>query len=228
MKYIVIGLGNFGSVISEELTLIGDEVVGVDNDPSHINNIKDKVATVISLDATKPDMINMLPLKDVDAVVVAIGDDFGASVKVVSLLKKNGVQNIFARAIDDVHKAVLESLGVDNILTPEQDAAAIFAESRKFGNTVNSHKIVTDLYLIKVTVSAKFNNTKLSDMKIEKNYNIKILSVIRPQNKTNIFGTIIKDNMLTLTIDDSLLLLENDILVMYGYGKDLKPFLKIF
>ena len=43
-------------------------------------------------------------------VVVAIGENFGASVRVVALLKQKKVPRIFARAIDAVHKAVLEAL----------------------------------------------------------------------------------------------------------------------
>ena len=38
--------------------------------------------------------------------------DLGASVRVVSLLKKNKVKHIYARAIDDVHKTVLEAFSL--------------------------------------------------------------------------------------------------------------------
>lgn len=31
MKYIIIGLGNYGGVLAEELSVLGHEVIGVDN-----------------------------------------------------------------------------------------------------------------------------------------------------------------------------------------------------
>lgn len=39
-------------------------------------------------------------LNSVDIVIVAIGENFGASVRVVALLKQKKVAHIYARAID--------------------------------------------------------------------------------------------------------------------------------
>ena len=52
---------------------------------------------------------------------------FGASIRVVALLKQKKVPRIFARAIDAVHKAVLEAFELERILTPEEDAARSLA-----------------------------------------------------------------------------------------------------
>ena len=46
------------------------------------------MAASFVLDATDEMALSVLPLKSVDAVIVAIGDNFGASVRIVSLLKK--------------------------------------------------------------------------------------------------------------------------------------------
>lgn len=108
MKYIVIGLGNYGGKLAEELTVLGHEVIGVDVREHYVDHLKDKIATAFVLDATDEIALSVLPLKSVDVVIVAIGEDLGASVRVVSLLKKNKVKHIYARAIDDVHKTVLE------------------------------------------------------------------------------------------------------------------------
>ena len=101
MKYIVIGLGNYGGILAEELTVLGHEVIGVDVKEHHVERLKDKIATAFVLDATDEMALSVLPLKSVDVVIVAIGEDLGASVRVVSLLKKNKVKHIYARALDD-------------------------------------------------------------------------------------------------------------------------------
>ena len=51
-------------------------------------------------------------------MVVAIGQNLGASVRVVALLKKLGVQHIYARAIDYVHKNILQAFDIDKIIIP--------------------------------------------------------------------------------------------------------------
>ncbi|MEG2121600.1 MAG: NAD-binding protein, partial [Rikenellaceae bacterium] len=88
MKYVVIGLGNFGSVLAEELSMLGHEVVGADLDANNVDKIKDKIATVFKVDATDSQSILSLPLKGADVVIVTVGENFGASVKIVALLKK--------------------------------------------------------------------------------------------------------------------------------------------
>ena len=102
MKYIIIGLGNYGGVLADELSVLGHEVIGVDTNEHRVDVLKDKIATSFIIDATDEQSLSVLPLKDVDVVIVAIGENFGASVRVVALLKKKGVKHIYARAVDDV------------------------------------------------------------------------------------------------------------------------------
>ncbi|MDO4181255.1 MAG: NAD-binding protein, partial [Bacteroidales bacterium] len=123
MKYIIIGLGNYGGMLAEELSALGHEVIGVDTNEHHVEMLKDKIATSFIIDATDEQSLSVLPLKGVDVVIVAIGENLGASVRVVALLKQKGVKHIYARAVDEVHRSVLEAFNLDNILTPEKDAA---------------------------------------------------------------------------------------------------------
>lgn len=109
MKYLIIGLGHYGATLATELAAMGHEVVGVDGNGLHVDSVKDRMAASFVLDATDEMALSVLPLKSVDAVIVAIGDNFGASVRIVSLLKKLKVKRIYARAVDEVHKAVLEA-----------------------------------------------------------------------------------------------------------------------
>ena len=120
MKYLIIGLGHYGATLATELAAMGHEVVGVDGNGLHVDSVKDRMAASFVLDATDEMALSVLPLKSVDAVIVAIGDNFGASVRIVSLLKKLKVKRIYARAVDEVHKGVLEAFSIDRILTPEQ------------------------------------------------------------------------------------------------------------
>ena len=88
MKYIIIGLGNYGHVLAEELSALGHEIIGADISESRVDSIKDKVATAFVIDATDEQSLSVLPLNSVDIVIVAIGENFGASIRVVALLKQ--------------------------------------------------------------------------------------------------------------------------------------------
>ena len=64
------------------------------------------MAVSFVIDATDEMALQVLPLKTVDVVIVAIGENFGASIRVVSLLRKYQVKHIYARAVDDVTRPV--------------------------------------------------------------------------------------------------------------------------
>lgn len=78
MKYLIIGLGNYGEVLAQELTALGHEVIGVDSHELQAERLKNKLATTYVLDATDEMALSVLPLNNVDVVVVAIGENFGA------------------------------------------------------------------------------------------------------------------------------------------------------
>ena len=149
MKYIIIGLGNYGHVLAEELSTLGHEVIGADLDEGRVDSIKDKIATAFVIDATDEQSLSVLPLNSVDMVIVAIGENFGASIRVVAMLKQKQVKHIYARAIDGVHKAVLEAFGLEKILTPEEDAARSLVQLLDFGTKMETFRVDSEYYVVK-------------------------------------------------------------------------------
>lgn len=79
MKYIVLGLGHFGRSLGVHLTELGHEVIGADRNLSIVEQLKDKITHTVCLDTTDREAVSSLPLKDAHAVIVAIGEDEGAS-----------------------------------------------------------------------------------------------------------------------------------------------------
>ena len=53
MKYLVIGLGNFGKTLAEELTEQGNDVIGIDLNEHRIEEVKNRIAVAYILDATE-------------------------------------------------------------------------------------------------------------------------------------------------------------------------------
>lgn len=115
MKCIIIGLGTYGRVLADEMSALGHEVIAADSDASRVERVKDICDAAFQIDACDELALGVLPLKKVDVVIVAIGSNLGASVRVVALLKKLGVKNIYARANDYVHKSILQAFDIEKI-----------------------------------------------------------------------------------------------------------------
>lgn len=153
MRYLIIGLGIYGSNLARDLVDMGHEVIGADVKENVVQSLKDVLTTVYHVDSTEPTALSALPFKNVDLVLVTIGENFGASVKTVALLKQYGAPHIYARAIDPLHQAILEGFKVDRILLPEQHAASDLAREMMLGTDVVTMDVADGVFVVKFTVS---------------------------------------------------------------------------
>lgn len=128
MKYLVIGLGNFGRTLAETLTDKGHDVIGVDNNEHCVEEIKNRIAVAYIMDATERAALQALPLDEIDCAVVAIGQSMDYSLRAVAALKELSVKRVYARALDKTHKSILGAMNIQKIFMPESYAARIFAD----------------------------------------------------------------------------------------------------
>lgn len=188
MRYLIIGLGIYGSNLAIDLTNMGAEVVGADIRPSNVEAIKEYVSTAYIVDGTDETSLGVLPLKNIDIAIVAIGENFGASIKTVAILKKHGVKCIYARAIDQLHQSILEGLNVQRILKPEQRAASDLVSELGLGTSVKSMKVDDDSYVMRFDVPEFLTGTSYSKLIQDGLCGLRIIAATRPKQKTNILG----------------------------------------
>ena len=226
MKYIIIGLGNYGGVLAEELSMLGNEVIGVDMNSHHVELVKDKIAASFIMDATEEEALSALPLREVDVVIVAIGENLGASVRTIAILKKMGVKRIMARAVDEVHKMILEAFGLDRILTPEKEAARTLVRLLDLQVNVESFPVTETHYVAKFRLPVCFVGMKLKDLTFEKEFDLKIISLVRGKKAVNAIGVSVMEHRVANEFTENMILDENDELVCYGSYKDFMEFWK--
>ena len=188
MRYLIIGLGIYGSNLAIDLTNMGHEVIGADKDPSLVESIKDYISTAYIIDSTDEMALSVLPLKTVDLVIVAIGENFGASIRTVAILKKLEVKHIYARAIDKLHESILEGFNLDRIITPEQRAANDLVNEITLGNDTTAMRVDEDNLIATFPVPAILVGLNYSTLQLEKDYGLKLLCASRPTSRRNLIG----------------------------------------
>lgn len=224
MRYLIIGLGIFGENPALDLTALGNEVIGADRNQARVDDIKDSISTVYHIDSTEESSLSVLPLKNVDIVVVAIGENFGASVRTVALLRKAGVKHIFARATDSIHQAILEGFHVDRILMPEQSAAQDLTREMEIGPDTCAMPADDERLALRLSTPAYFFGMKYSEMKLSENYGLTLVAVARPGEATNILG--ISHSELRPVENPEAICTEGDVITVFGYRKAIRGFLK--
>lgn len=216
MRYLIIGLGIYGSNLAKDLTAMGHEVIGADRSPSIVDSIKEYISTAYIVDSTDEAGLAALPLKGVDLVIVAIGENFGASIKTVALLKKYGVKHIYARAADDLHQSILEGLKIDRIITPEQRAARDLSMEMALGHDAEVMAVAPDYYALRFVVPDMYVGTLYSKLQLEKEYDLRLIAACRPSLKRNLIGISV-EHLDPLNLAQADLRVESgDLLLCYG------------
>lgn len=188
MRYLIIGLGIYGSNLAVDLTNLGNEVIGADRSASIVESIKDYIGAAYILDATDRSALAALPLKNVDTVIVAIGENFGASIRTVALLKELGVEHIYARAIDQLHESILQGFHIDRILTPEQRAAADLTHELEYGPDAASLAIGGGDRIIRFKLPDKYVGVPYGDIAAFGERGASIIAVSRAVQQVNAIG----------------------------------------
>ncbi len=225
MKYIVIGLGNFGLSLAEKLTKLGNEVIGIDNSMTKVEAVKEKISHAICMDATDEYTMNGLPFKDTDVVIIAIGEDTGANIMATAMVKKLHPHRIISRAISTIHETILEAMDVQTIIHPEEETAERWARKLSLKGMVESFELSINYSIVEIAIPDALVGKTILEVGFRHNYNLVCVSIIKKVADTNFFGKTKRINQIQGVVDTETVLQSADILVIYGENNDIKKFI---
>lgn len=188
MRYLILGLGIYGSNLAVDLTEMGHEVIGVDNRQGNVDALRDSISSVYRIDVTDETALSMLPINNVDLVIVTIGENFGASIKVVAMLKRMQVKHIYARAIDTLHESILQGFNIDRIITPEQRAARDLSYEMALGSRAISMKVDDENIVLRANAPSALQGLRYADIDFMKSYKLQLISVAKAYKTKNAIG----------------------------------------
>ncbi|MFM9951326.1 MAG: potassium channel family protein [Saprospiraceae bacterium] len=222
MKAIIFGLGNFGRSLAIKLTNLRHEVIGVDSQIDTVEDLKDHLTIAICLDSTDERAVSSLPLRDVDVAIVAIGENEGASILTTALLKKLKTKHIIGRAISPLHQTVLESMGVSEIIHPEEDSAERLAMKLNLHKMIDSFDLPGDYSIVEITVPDHFVGKSIAEIQPRQHYQVNIITVIRNISKVNMIGAKHEVSEVIGVPEADMVFKEKDILVIFGANDDIQ------
>ncbi|MBQ7857118.1 MAG: TrkA family potassium uptake protein [Oscillospiraceae bacterium] len=183
--YIIVGLGRFGSQLARELCRLGCEVLVVDIDADLVAQIADDVTHAVVGDGQDKDVLRALGIRDFDCGIVAIGDDLAASVLVTMNLKELGVPYVICKAYDETHRRVLQKLGADSVVIPEQEHASRMARSLSSHNVLDYIELSEEYGIIETPAPRDWSGKSLKDLNVRAKLGVNILA-IRRSGKINV------------------------------------------
>ncbi|WP_047154260.1 potassium channel family protein [Aneurinibacillus tyrosinisolvens] len=210
-SFAVIGLGRFGSSVTEHLHTMGYEVMAIDENEERVQENSSISTYAVQADTTDEDALREIGIRNFDVVVVAIGVDIQASILTTLILKELGVKRIVAKAQNQRHGQVLYKVGADKVVFPERDMGLRVAHNLVSQNVLDFVELAEDYSIAEVAASEKMQGKNLIELDIRARYGVNVMA-IKSGNDFNIAPN----------PEDTVQ--EGDIFVVIGHNTDLKRF----
>jgi trk system potassium uptake protein len=178
-KFAVIGLGRFGAAMATTLISLGQDVLGIDSDPDHVQHLSDVVPHLLILNASDPKALQEAGVGEVDVAVISIGTNIEASLLIVMAVKEMGVKHIVAKSTTEVHGRILERLGVDRVIYPEREAATRMAHSLVVPNVIDYISLSNDFSIIEIPAPAMFIGKSLRSIDLRAKHGLTLIAIKR-------------------------------------------------
>jgi len=176
-KFMVIGLGNFGAEVVKSLFKMGNEVVAVDRDSDKVQPVRDFSSRAVIADAEDKDFLLNVGAKEMDAVVISMGDDVSQSIITTLLLREIGVQHIIAKANDQYHGKALKKIGAGRVIYPEQDMAIKLARQLNSPSMLDSLDLTEEYMMTELLAPLEFVGSSLEELDLRKQYDIFVVAI---------------------------------------------------
>ena len=190
--FAVIGCGQFGGSVVSELARQGADVIAIDRNEDVIKKYVNIATHTIVLDSTDEESLRSIGIRNVDHVIIGIGQDIQGSILTALLLKEIGVNKVTVKVVNDYHKKVILKIGVDNVIQPEKDTGKRLAH-QMLSDRILDYIVLADNYsIIEILAVGPVIDHTLIELNIPTRFRINITaikrqnSIIVPQANTSI------------------------------------------
>lgn len=185
---LLIGVNRFGSLLANQFSKHGHEIMAIDKNEDRVNAILPVVTDAQIGDSTNEVFLRSLGVNNYDVCIVTIGGDFQSSLETTSLLKELGGKMVVSRADRDVQAKFLLRNGADEVIIPEKQIAQWAAIRYGSEHVLDYLKLDDDHAIYEVPVPKDWIGKSIAKMDVRKKFGINILGV-KENGKMNLSVT---------------------------------------
>ncbi|MCA9108824.1 MAG: TrkA family potassium uptake protein [Planctomycetaceae bacterium] len=220
-KIAVIGLGRFGIALARKLGESGVQVIAIDRAQQPVSEIKDHVDIAVRLDSTDRNALLSQDIDNVDVCVVAIGENFEASLLTTALVKQLGVPRIICRAQTALHAEIFRQIGAHQVVQPEQEAGAHTARRLANPRLADVIPLSADFSLVEFEAPREFHGQSVRNIGLRQKYNVNLVVLKRIVPADTIDGETSERRTEIRVPGPDDMIEPNDILVLVGKNEAL-------
>jgi trk system potassium uptake protein TrkA len=205
-RFVVVGLGNFGSSVAESLYSQRHEVIAIDMNEDSVDRVAPFVSRAAVGDARNIHNLERLGVRGADAAVVSTGDDITATMALHDL----GIRDVYVKVISRDHARVMERMGVSETIFPERESAMSLGKRMSGSGLLNYVSIGTGFSIQEMGVPSSWTGMTLRALALRQNFGITVVAI----------HDVLSDKM-SFASDPDTVLKESDALIVAGNDDDL-------
>ncbi|MCA9035659.1 MAG: TrkA family potassium uptake protein [Planctomycetaceae bacterium] len=209
-RFVVVGLGNFGSSVAESLFAQRHEVIAIDMHGDAVDRISPFVSRAAVGDGKNLQTLERIGAKGADAAVISTGDDITASILTTMAMHDMGIRDVYVKVISRDHARVMERLKVTETIFPERESALSLGKRISGSGLLNYVNLGTGFSIQEMGVPEAWTGKTLRELELRQKFNITVVAV----------HDILTDKMSASTNPDARLK-ESDTLLVAGNDEDL-------
>ncbi len=209
-RFIVVGLGNFGSSVAESLFSQRHEVIAVDVNGDAVDRISPYVTRAAVGDGKNLRTLERIGAKKADAGVISTGDDITASILTTMALHDLGVRDVYVKVISADHARVMERLGVTETVFPERESALSLGKRMAGVGLLNYVNLGPGFSIQEMGVPQEWTGKTLRELSLRQKYGVTVVAI----------HDVLTDQM-NVTSDPDAVLKDSDALLVAGKDDDL-------
>ena len=177
-QFLVAGLGLFGTSVALTLQQMGYEVYTLDSEESLVQDLSTQLNYVVCGDASDKKTLQSLPLEDIDVAVVAIGN-VERNMMCTMLLKELGIKQVVAKAINNLHGAMLNKIGADKVVYAERDMGERLAHNLISAGVMDYIELSSEISVMSLAIPAEFVGKNLIEADLRRRYDVNVVAIKR-------------------------------------------------
>lgn len=209
-RFVVIGLGHFGSWAARALYAQGHEVVAIEKQEKLVDRHGHDLSRAVAGDATAPGLLEELGAGDADAAIISTGGDLAASILATQALNDLGLEEIYVKVTSREAARAVETLGVRETIFPEREVADRLAH-RIVSATVLDYMPLTDHHSVQeIAVPDAWLGHTLRELSLPRKHGIQVVGIYDLLTET-----------MEVVPDPDEPLKESDVAIVAGHDEDI-------
>ena len=177
-QFLVAGLGLFGTSVALTLQQMGYEVYTLDSEESLVQDLSTQLNYVVCGDASDKKTLQSLPLEDIDVAVVAIGN-VERNMMCTMLLKELGIKQVVAKAINNLHGAMLNKIGADKVVYAERDMGERVAHNLISAGVMDYIELSSEISVMSLAIPTEIVGKNLIEADLRRRYDVNVVAIKR-------------------------------------------------